>query len=109
MSTVPLTKATPKPNRFAFPGLRGTGAVGHISAVIIGIALFIAVFGASLALYDPNETNLSLSFVGPTGDHYLGFDSQGRDILSRILTGARFTLAGPAVVVVLSILVGTAL
>ena len=62
-----------------------------------------------LAPYDPDGTNLSLSFVGPLGDHYLGFDSQGRDLLSRILTGARSSLVGPAIVVVLSIVVGTAL
>jgi peptide/nickel transport system permease protein len=108
MSTVPVTTASTR-RRFAFPGLRGTGAVGHVSAVIIGLGALVAVFGPSLALYDPNETNLSLAFVGPTGDHYLGFDSQGRDLLSRILVGARSSLVGPAIVVILSILVGTAL
>jgi peptide/nickel transport system permease protein len=107
MSTVDLTTASPR--RFAFPGLRGTGLVGHVSAVIIFVAAFVAAFGPSLAPHDPDATNLSMSFVGPFGDHYLGFDSQGRDLFSRILTGARTSLVGPAIVVLLSILVGTTL
>ncbi|HVE18981.1 MAG TPA: ABC transporter permease [Ilumatobacteraceae bacterium] len=107
MSTVQLS--TSPRRRLAVPGLRGTGLVGHISAAVIALAALIAIFGEALALYDPDGTNLSLSFVGPLGDHYLGFDSQGRDLLSRILTGARSSLVGPAIVVVLSIVVGTAL
>lgn len=108
MSTVQLAPPTTR-RRFAIPGLRGTGVVGHISAAVIALAALIAVFGESLALYDPDGTNLSFSFVGPLGDHYLGFDSQGRDLLSRVLTGARSSLLGPAIVVILSIVVGTAL
>ena len=110
MSTVELsTPATPTRRRFAIPGLRGTGVVGHVSAAIILVAALVAIFGPSIALYDPNGTNLSNSFVSASGDHYLGFDSQGRDLLSRILTGARSSLVGPAIVVILSIIVGTSL
>lgn len=108
MSTVQLAPPARR-RRFTIPGLRGTGVVGHVSATVIALAVLIAAFGESLALYDPDGTNLSLSFVGPLSDHYLGFDSQGRDLLSRLLTGARSSLLGPAIVVILSILVGTAL
>jgi peptide/nickel transport system permease protein len=101
--------STPPSRSFTFPGIRGTGAVGHVSAVIIVLAAITALVGPSLAPHDPNATNLSLSFVGPIGGHPFGFDSQGRDLLSRILTGARSSLLGPAIVVLLSILVGTAL
>lgn len=107
MTTVQIAPSARR--RLAFPGLRGTGVIGHISAAIIAIAAFVAIFGESLALFDPDGTNLSLSFVGPLDNHYLGFDSQGRDLLSRVLTGARSSLVGPAIVVVLSILVGTTL
>jgi peptide/nickel transport system permease protein len=110
MSTVGLSVPSVPPRRkFSIPGLRGTGVVGHVSAGILFVAALVAVIGPSIALYDPNGTNLSNSFVGPTGDHYLGFDSQGRDLLSRMFTGARSSLVGPAVVVILSIIVGTAL
>jgi peptide/nickel transport system permease protein len=109
VSTVDLTPTATSRRTFAIPGLRGTGVVGHVSAGIIVLAVLVAIVGPSIALYDPDGTNLSTSFVGATGDHYLGFDSQGRDLLSRIVSGARSSLVGPAVVVVLAIVVGTAL
>jgi peptide/nickel transport system permease protein len=110
MSALELPVAEPTASRgFALPGLRGTGAVGHVSACVIGLAIVVAVLGPSIAPFDPDTTNLSFSFVGPTGEHVLGFDSQGRDLLSRILTGARTSLVGPAVVVILSIVLGTVL
>ncbi len=104
-----VTEVATRPPRFAIPGLRGTGTVGHISAAIIAVAAITAVVGPSLAPHDPNATNLSLSFVGPSGGHPFGFDSQGRDLLSRVLTGARSSLVGPAIVVLISIALGTAL
>jgi peptide/nickel transport system permease protein len=52
---------------------------------------------------------LSSSYVGPTGGHLLGFDGQGRDLLSRLLGGARTSLVGPLAVVVICILAGTVL
>lgn len=89
------------------PGLRGTGVAGHLSALVLAIAGFVAVFGNMLAPHDPDLTNLSYAFVGPQPGHPLGFDSQGRDLFSRILAGARSSLLGPTAVVVLAMLVGT--
>lgn len=109
MTAVELGTPGVQRRRFALPGLRGTGVVAHLSAVVLAVAGLAAVLGPMLAPFDPDTTNLSTSFVGPTGSHLLGFDSQGRDLLSRILTGARTSLVGPAVVVLLAISVGTAL
>lgn len=89
------------------PGLRGTGVAGHLSALVLAVAGFVAVFGSALAPHDPDLTNLSYAFVGPQPGHPLGFDSQGRDLLSRVLAGARSSLLGPTAVVVLAMLVGT--
>jgi peptide/nickel transport system permease protein len=89
------------------PGLRGTGVAGHLSALVLLIAGFIAVFGNALAPHDPDLTNLSYAFVGPQPGHPLGFDSQGRDLFSRILAGAQSSLLGPTAVVLLAMLVGT--
>jgi peptide/nickel transport system permease protein len=88
-------------------GLRGTGVAGHLSALVLAIAGFVAVFGQWLAPHDPDLTNLSYAFVGPIEGHPLGFDSQGRDLFSRILAGARSSLLGPTAVVALAMLVGT--
>ncbi len=89
------------------PGLRGTGVAGHLSALVLAIAGVVAVFGQWLAPHDPDLTNLSYAFVGPIEGHPLGFDSQGRDLLSRILAGARSSLLGPTAVVTLAMIVGT--
>lgn len=108
---VPVATETAAPTREmrGIPGLRGTGVAGHLSALVLLLAGFVAVFGEWLAPYDPNLTNLSFAFVGPIDGHPLGFDSQGRDLLSRILAGARSAVLGPTIVVLLAMLVGTLL
>jgi peptide/nickel transport system permease protein len=91
------------------PGLRGTGAIGHIAAVVIVLAAVAAVFGSWLTPHDPDQISLSHAYLGSTRDHLLGLDSQGRDIVSRLLLGARASLLGPLIVVVLAIVVGATL
>jgi peptide/nickel transport system permease protein len=95
--------------RRGVPLLRGTGVIGHLSAVVLVVAAIVAVFGRMLAPHDPDLTNLSFAFVGPFEDHHLGFDSQGRDMLSRLLAGGRSSILGPLAVVMLSMLFGTTL
>jgi len=91
------------------PGVRATGLAGIVSAAIIAAATFAAIFGPLLAPYDPNLPNLSLAWVGPTGGHLLGFDVQGRDVLSRLLVGAQTSMLGPLVVVIVSMITGSLL
>jgi peptide/nickel transport system permease protein len=78
-------------------------------AVIIGIAVFLAAFGPLLAPHDPDAANLGNAYVGPVAGHPLGYDSQGRDLLSRLLTGARTSMAGPFLVVAVSMVAGSVL
>jgi peptide/nickel transport system permease protein len=89
--------------------LRATGPAGLASAGVIVVATFAAVFGTLLAPYSPVLTNLSLAWVGPAGGHLLGFDGQGRDVLSRLLAGAATSMLGPLAVVLLSMAAGTLL
>ncbi len=97
--------AQPRRSRGGFFG--SLGVLGTICLVIILFAALIAVFGAMLAPYDPNFSDLGLSYVGPTGGHLFGFDQSGRDILSRVMVGARTSLLGPLVVVAFAIALGT--
>jgi len=87
--------------------LRATGPAGIASAIVIAIATFVALFGPLLAPYPPNLPDLSLAWVGPTGGHLLGFDFQGRDVLSRLLAGAQTAMLGPLAVVIASMTAGT--
>lgn len=89
--------------------LRETGPAGIGSAIVISAATFLAIFGRLLAPHDPNLGQLAYAYVGPLGGHPLGFDGQGRDVLSRLLAGAGTSMLGPLAVVVISIAVGTLL
>ena len=76
---------------------------------VIGIAVFLAIFGPLLAPHDPNAANLANAYVGPVPGHALGYDSQGRDLLSRLLVGARSSMVGPFLVVLFSVVAGAIL
>lgn len=110
MSTVEQAEATMVRRRLRLPGaLHRVGWLGTASVVVVSLAVFAAAFGSLLAPYDPNSVNLNYAFVGPFDGHLLGMDGQGRDLLSRLLVGARTSMVGPLAVVVLSSLVGGAL
>jgi len=110
MSTVAATvPADTTRRRSAWSLLKATGPAGIAAAIVIVVATFVAIFGPLLAPFDPTNSDLSLSWVAPTGAHVLGFDGQGRDLLSRLLAGARTSLLGPLAVVILCMLAGTVL
>ena len=73
---------------------RNPGAI--VGAVIIAIFVVVAIFAPLLAPYDPREQNLLLigrgCCPGPSLHHPLGVDDLGRDELSRLIYGARFSL-----------------
>ena len=108
MSALPLAGQASAPSR-AMVRLRGTGHAGIAAAVIIAAAALAAVFGPLIAPYDPSLPNLSLAWAGPVGGHLLGYDFEGRDVLSRLLAGAQTAMLGPLAVVILSVPGGTLL
>lgn len=63
-------------------------------AGLIGLSLITlgAVFGPILSPYDPTKTNLAIMLQPPSLAHPLGTDRYGRDILTRLLVGARVSL-----------------
>jgi len=68
-----------------------------------------AVAGPWLTPFDPARQELALRLTGPSWIHPLGLDELGRDVLSRLLAGARISFLVALVVVGVSALVGTAL
>ena len=81
--------------------LRFSSAVGRfaqsspIGMVAVGIWLLMfvmAVFAPILSPYDPLEADYGAIRAAPTAEHILGTDQLGRDLLSRIIYGARITL-----------------
>ncbi|MFF7284367.1 ABC transporter permease [Streptomyces griseorubiginosus] len=69
----------------------------------------VAVAAPLLAPYDPGQTDILAAAQGPSSQHWFGTDSVGRDIFSRVLYGARLSLLGPMLVVIIATTVGTAL
>ena len=67
--------------------------LGAIGAAIVLVFVLAAVFADVLTLYDPTTTNPRSSLATPGGEHLLGADFMGRDMYSRIVYGARISLA----------------
>lgn len=78
---------------------------------LISLLLFsgLALFAPLISPYDPNTIDLGNKNLSPSGEHLLGTDYLGRDMLSRILIGARTSLSIAFGVVVISLIAGTAL
>ncbi len=77
-----------------------------IGVFIVVLVLLVAVLGPVLSSGDPAEQNLREKRLGPSLKHPFGTDAYGRDILTRILYGARLTVVSGLTVVVASMLIG---
>lgn len=67
--------------------------LGTIGLVIMTLFVLAALFANVLAPYDPLAVNASHSLARPSVVHWLGADSFGRDVLSRVIHGSRISLA----------------
>jgi peptide/nickel transport system permease protein len=76
---------------------------------LIGLFAACAILAPVLAPYDPLLQDLGSRLRPPSSEHWLGTDSLGRDIASRILYGARISLIIGVVVVTVAGVVGTAI
>jgi len=75
--------------------------------IVISLFILMAVFAPLVAPYDPLAQNLTEKFAGPSLAHPFGQDELGRDILSRIIYGARISLTAGLAAVALATVVGT--
>jgi peptide/nickel transport system permease protein len=78
--------------------------------VIVALFFLLALFGRALSPHEPllpPEDYVELKLNGPSWEHWLGTDELGRDVLSRIMTGARTSLEVAAVVLGFAVVFGT--
>ena len=84
--------------------------LGTVGGIIILIMIFVAIFADVLAPYPYRETHLVDRLTGPSAQYLLGTDHVGRDLLSRLIFGARLSLtvglAATALNVVVAVLLG---
>jgi peptide/nickel transport system permease protein len=80
-----------------------------VGLVIVVSLILIAIFAPLIAPKDPLSGNLSASLASPGSDYWLGTDKNGRDVLSRLIYGARVAIGGALGVVIISELIGVPL
>ena len=80
-----------------------------LSFLIVVLVVACALFGSLLAPFGANEQNLIVATQAPSVHHLLGTDDFGRDILSRIIVGARAAVIGPALIAVGALIIGNVL
>jgi peptide/nickel transport system permease protein len=73
---------------------------------ILGALILCAFFAPWIAPYAPDEVDLFATLSGPSRDHLLGTDNLGRDVLSRLIYGARTSLFAAALAVLLAAGIG---
>lgn len=91
------------------------GQISMLGATVITLFIFAAVFADVIAPYDPIDQDITqalrppILWEGTKAGHILGTDELGRDVLSRILYGARISLLVGFVAVILSGIIGALL
>lgn len=80
-----------------------------LGLIVIALLLFTAIFAPLLAPYDYTKTNLDQSAKPPTAEHLLGTDVIGRDMLSRLIFGARSVVFVIVIVATISLSLGLVL
>ena len=84
----------------------GRNPLAMLGALIVAGLVLVAIFAPALAPYSPLGQDLGMRLMPPSAEHWLGTDELGRDILSRILHGARITLLIVVMVAVISAPIG---
>jgi peptide/nickel transport system permease protein len=77
--------------------------------VIVGLLVLMAVFAPLLTPYDPIKQNLEDALQSPSAAHWLGTDKYGRDVLTRLMYGARVDLRVGFLAVLIPFVIGAVL
>ncbi|MBI3522712.1 MAG: ABC transporter permease [Chloroflexi bacterium] len=80
-----------------------------VGATLIAMLLFVAAFAPIISPYDPVKVDVAESLLPPSGTHLLGTDDLGRDVLSRVMWGARVSLSVGLISVLIGFLVGVSI
>ncbi|MGH3447732.1 MAG: ABC transporter permease [Nocardioidaceae bacterium] len=92
-------------------GLRGMVAnrMTLVAMIVVAALVLIALFAPLLAPYNPTDVRLGGRLQPMSGEHWFGTDQVGRDILSRLVYGARISIGASLVVVACAGVVGMVL
>jgi peptide/nickel transport system permease protein len=102
MSSTAVVQAAPSAWRRA---TRSGGLAAGL--VMVGVMLAIAIAAPWIAPYDPNDQNVILTLAEPSAAHPFGNDQFGRDVLSRVIWGARVSLFVGFIAILFGVVIGT--
>ncbi len=77
-----------------------------VALVVLVLLLLVAIFGPLIAPYPYAQQNPRASYAGSSAEHWLGTDKLGRDILSRLIVGARYSLEMGVIAVAIASAIG---
>ncbi len=83
--------------------------IAVVGLVLIVFLVITAIFAPWMAPYPPNDIDMSKTLAKPNAEHWLGTDNLGRDVLSRIIFGARTSLIIAIGATAVSVVVGETL
>ena len=100
-----------RPNLFlvAVRGLTSRHWTFNVGAVLLVVILLVLLLTPWIAPHDPATQDLNNRLTGPSGEHWLGTDHLGRDVLSRLMWGGRFSVTIAAITLVICAVFGTIL
>jgi len=104
-----ITGAAPRPSSLWRDALKRfcRNKTALVSFFILVTLALIAIFAPFVAPHNPYETNMLLVKAAPSRAHLLGNDENGRDILSRLVFGARISLSVGFISVAISVTIGS--
>lgn len=88
-----------QPIRSTLRRIRSVRATTVIAGAVIALFVLVAIFAPVIRPYNPETVDLLDTYAPPSLEHLLGTDGSGRDILSRLMTGAAPILLGPLMLV----------
>lgn len=107
-SATPLPAAPRRPVRLAALALRRSKSA-LIGGCIVLVVVLAAILAPMISPYDPMAIDIPGRLIGPSAAHPFGTDNMGRDILSRVVSGARVSLLVGTLVVLCAVGAGLGL
>lgn len=105
--TIPISEAASSSTQSSWAFLKRLNLSTWFGVVIVVVLVLCAVFAPLIAPFDPNEQNIIVYLSPPSAENLLGTDQFGRDVLSRLLHGARYSLTIGFFAIVVALIVGS--
>lgn len=79
-----------------------------VFTIMAAALILVSIFADRLCPYDPYAQDLSLSYNAPSAEHFMGTDTYGRDMFSRVIIGAKASILSTLALVAIITIFGTA-